>query len=40
MEINRPSKIHSRLNIHSNRIESQWVGGVASEVASGVLVAE
>jgi len=37
IEINRPSEIHSRLHISANRIETQWVGGVASKVASGNL---
>lgn len=37
IDINRPSKIHSTLNIAANNIESQWVGGVASKVASGLL---
>lgn len=37
IEINRPSEIHSRLSVRSNKIETQWVGGVASHVASGFL---
>jgi len=37
IEINRPSEIHSRLHTTSNHIESQWVGGVATKIASGLL---
>jgi trans-2,3-dihydro-3-hydroxyanthranilate isomerase len=37
IEIERPSEIHSRLIVQNNKIVSQWVGGVASHVASGYL---
>jgi len=37
IEIQRPSEIHSRLILKNDSIESQWVGGVASRVASGQL---
>lgn len=37
IEINRPSEIHSRLILNNGDIDSQWVGGVASRVASGRL---
>jgi len=37
IEIQRPSEIHSRLILNNDSIESQWVGGVASRVASGQL---
>ena len=37
IEINRPSEIHSRLHVSANRIETQWVGGVAAKVVTGFL---